>query len=70
MLKDLREERDAINEAIISLERLAEGRGRRRGRPPTWLADARKDEPAAGSGADGAGAKRGRRAEKGRAVEA
>jgi hypothetical protein len=38
MLADLRQEREQIEEAIITLERLAQGRGRRRGRPPAWLA--------------------------------
>jgi len=37
MLADLRQEREQIEEAILSLERLARGRGRRRGRPPAWL---------------------------------
>ena len=39
ILADLREERQQIEEAILSLERLARGRGRRRGRPPSWMAD-------------------------------
>lgn len=39
ILAELREERQQIEEAIISLERLAMGRGRRRGRPPAWMAD-------------------------------
>ena len=39
ILADLREERQQIEEAIISLERLARGRGRKRGRPPAWLAE-------------------------------
>ena len=34
ILAELRQEREQIEEAIISLERLARGRGRRRGRPP------------------------------------
>jgi hypothetical protein len=38
MLTDLRQEREQIEEAIVTLERLARGRGRRRGRPPAWLA--------------------------------
>ena len=37
MLAELRQEREQIEEAILSLERLARGRGRRRGRPPAWL---------------------------------
>jgi hypothetical protein len=42
IIAELRQEREQIEEAIISLERLAQGRGRRRGRPPAWLAVARK----------------------------
>lgn len=38
MLQQLREERTALEEAIVTLERLAAGRGKRRGRPPKWLA--------------------------------
>jgi hypothetical protein len=38
ILAELRQERTQLEEAIISLERLARGRGRRRGRPPAWLA--------------------------------
>jgi hypothetical protein len=34
VLAELRQERAQIDEAILSLERLAHGRGRRRGRPP------------------------------------
>jgi len=34
MLADLRQEREQIEEAILTLERLARGRGKRRGRPP------------------------------------
>ena len=40
MLTELRLEREQIEEAILTLERLARGRGRRRGRPPAWLKDA------------------------------
>jgi len=38
MLADLRQERLQIEEAIVMLERLANGRGKRRGRPPAWMA--------------------------------
>lgn len=38
ILAELREERQQLEEAIVSLERLARGRGRRRGRPPAWMA--------------------------------
>ena len=37
ILADLREEREQIEEAILSLERLAQSRGRRVGRPPAWM---------------------------------
>jgi hypothetical protein len=42
MLADLRQEREALEEAILTLERLARGRGKRRGRPPAWLAEVKK----------------------------
>jgi hypothetical protein len=42
-LKELRQERGRIEEAILSLERLILTRGKRgRGRPPKWLTEARK----------------------------
>jgi len=37
MLAELRAERDQLAEAILTLERLAAGRGKRRGRPPAWM---------------------------------
>lgn len=42
ILDDLKHEREQLEEAILSLERLARGRGRRRGRPPTWMSEAKK----------------------------
>lgn len=57
ILEDLRRERAQIEEAILTLERLAEGRVKRRGRPPRWLAEARKrggKPPAAAAGKNGA----------------
>jgi len=42
MLTDLRREREQIEEAILTLERLAQGRGRRRGRPPTWMTEVKR----------------------------
>lgn len=39
MLAELRQEREQIEEAIVTLERLAQGRGRRRGRPPAWMSE-------------------------------
>ena len=38
MLADLRHEREQIEEAILTLERLSQGRTKRRGRPPAWMA--------------------------------
>lgn len=40
ILAELKAERAQIEEAIMSLERLARGRGKRRGRPPSWLSSA------------------------------
>ena len=57
MLAELRSEREQIEEAILTLERLARGRGRRRGRPPLWLVQARKREGAAPAAAGGKGKK-------------
>jgi hypothetical protein len=42
ILEELRQEREQLEEAILSLERLALGRGRRRGRPPSWMVEAKK----------------------------
>jgi len=39
MLAELRQEREQIEEAIVTLERLSQGRGRRRGRPPAWMSE-------------------------------
>jgi hypothetical protein len=42
MLADLRIERDQISEAIVVLERLTIGQGKRRGRPPKWLTEVKR----------------------------
>jgi hypothetical protein len=42
MLAALRQERDQLEEAILTLERLARGRGRRRGRPPAWMTELKR----------------------------
>lgn len=42
ILADLRQEREQLEEAILSLERLAIGRGKRRGRPPSWMSETKK----------------------------
>jgi hypothetical protein len=49
ILGDLRREREQIEEAILTLERLATGRGRRRGRPPAWMSQLKAAEPKASS---------------------
>ena len=49
ILAELRQERAQLEEAILSLERLAAGRGRRRGRPPSWMSEAKKRGRPAGS---------------------
>ena len=49
ILEDLRREREQIDEAILSLERLAAGSGPRRGRPPAWL----KEQKTRGRAANG-----------------
>ena len=43
ILEDLRQEREQLEEAILSLERLAAG-GKRRGRPPAWIAAVRQQK--------------------------
>lgn len=45
ILTDLRQELEQIEDAIISLERLARGRGKRRGRPPSWMKEAEGRRP-------------------------
>jgi hypothetical protein len=42
MLAELRAERAHVEEAIMVLERLASGRGRRRGRPPAWIGEIKR----------------------------
>ena len=37
MLAELRAEREQVEQAIMVLERIALGRGKRRGRPPAWM---------------------------------
>ena len=39
ILSELREERERIEEAILTLERLVRTEGKRRGRPPKWMAE-------------------------------
>jgi len=42
MIEELRTEREQIEEAILVLERIARGQGRRRGRPPTWMTETKR----------------------------
>jgi len=44
ILADLRREREVIEEAILTLERLARGQGKRRGRPPAWMSALKEKE--------------------------
>ena len=37
MISELRAEREALTAAMSVLERIAQSRGKRRGRPPAWL---------------------------------
>jgi hypothetical protein len=39
IIAELKNERDVLAAAIECLEQLATGRGRKRGRPPSWLKD-------------------------------
>jgi hypothetical protein len=39
ILAQLKHEKEQLEQAIITLERLADGRGPRRGRPPAWMAE-------------------------------
>jgi hypothetical protein len=42
ILAELRDERDRLEEAILTIERLARGQGRRRGRPPKWMTEQKR----------------------------
>ena len=46
ILTELRAERDTLDEAIRAVENLARSGGKRRGRPPAWMAKARADDAA------------------------
>lgn len=60
ILAELRAERAQLEEAILSLERLARGRGKRRGRPPAWLSPDRSSNVSAEPPAGEAPRRRGR----------
>jgi len=40
ILEELKQEKEQLEQAIITLERLAQGRAPRRGRPPNWMSEA------------------------------
>ena len=50
ILAELKREKDQLEEAIMSLERLVRGRGKRRGRPPAWLTEMKDAERPAAKG--------------------
>jgi hypothetical protein len=54
ILEELRREHQQLGEAILSLERLAAG-GKRRGRPPAWLAVAQQTTAAPAAAPRGPG---------------
>jgi hypothetical protein len=60
ILAELRSERAQLEEAILSLERLARGRGKRRGRPPAWLSTESSEVGSSATTASGAPKRRGR----------
>jgi hypothetical protein len=37
IIKELVDERDLVDSAILSIEKIAAQRGKRRGRPPAWM---------------------------------
>jgi len=37
ILEELKQEKEQLEQAIITLERLVQGRAPRRGRPPAWM---------------------------------
>lgn len=39
ILEELKKEKEQLEQAINTLERLAQGRAPRRGRPPSWMSD-------------------------------
>jgi hypothetical protein len=39
ILEELKQEKEQLEQAIMTLERLAQGRTPRRGRPPAWLSE-------------------------------
>jgi len=50
ILTELRLEREQLEQAILSLERLSLGGAKRRGRPPAWLARVKESSEKKGRG--------------------
>jgi len=48
ILAELRQEQEQLSEAILSLERLALGGAKRRGRPPAWMSKAKEEKRSPG----------------------
>jgi hypothetical protein len=46
ILEELKQEKEQLEQAILTLERLAQGRTPRRGRPPSWLTESAGGTPA------------------------
>jgi hypothetical protein len=46
MITQLRAEREIVEQAIITLEKLSARHGKRRGRPPKWATEAKREEAA------------------------
>jgi len=44
MIAELRAECENVEQAILVLERIAAGRGRRQGRPPKWMTQVKRGE--------------------------
>jgi hypothetical protein len=42
MLEELRTERERVEQAILVLERIGRGQGKRRGRPPKWMTQVKR----------------------------
>jgi hypothetical protein len=39
ILEELKQEKEQLEQAIVTLERLVQGRSPRRGRPPAWMTE-------------------------------
>jgi hypothetical protein len=64
ILEDLRREKQQLEEAILSLERLAVG-GKRRGRPPAWIVAAQQTQTRGPGRPPGSKNKKGRKPAEG-----